>query len=62
VALKVNSWEAAARFLREDLETAKRHYFDLVPPVGLEVEDLTHGKEPTPRVPNERIRRTSKSP
>jgi len=40
VAAKLNSWEAAARFLREDLETAKRHYLELLQPVGLEIEDL----------------------
>lgn len=40
VAQKFNSWEAAARFLREDLETAKSHYLELLKPVGLEVEDL----------------------
>ncbi|MFN0126435.1 MAG: hypothetical protein ACKV19_07115 [Verrucomicrobiales bacterium] len=41
VARKFNSWEAAARFLREDLETAKKHYLELLHPVGLEVGDLT---------------------
>lgn len=41
VAQKFNSWEAAARFLREDLETAKSHYLELLKPVGLEVEDLS---------------------
>ena len=40
VAAKLNSWEAAARFLREDLETAKKHYLELLQPVGLEIEDL----------------------
>ena len=40
VAKKLNSWEAAARFLREDLETAKRHYLELLEPVGLEEGDL----------------------
>ena len=40
VAKKLNSWEAAARFLREDLETAKKHYLELLEPVGLEEEDL----------------------
>lgn len=40
VAAKFNSWEAAARFLREDLATAKKHYLELLHPVGLEAEDL----------------------
>jgi hypothetical protein len=40
VAAKFNSWEAAARFLREDLETAKKHYLELLHPVGLETADL----------------------
>jgi len=40
VARKFNSWEAAARFLREDLETAKKHYLELLHPVGLEAGDL----------------------
>jgi hypothetical protein len=48
VAVKFNSWEAAARFLREDLETAKKHYLDLLQPVGLEVEDLAHRPGPKP--------------
>jgi hypothetical protein len=50
VALKFNSWEAAARFLREDLETAKKHYLELLQPVGLEVEDLTYEEGPRLRV------------
>lgn len=40
VAKKLNSWEAAARFLREDIETAKKHYLELLEPVGLEEADL----------------------
>lgn len=40
VARKFNSWEAAARFLREDLETAKKHYLELLHPVGLEAADV----------------------
>lgn len=42
VAMKMKSWEAAARFLREDLETAKKHYLELLQPVGLDESDLTY--------------------
>ncbi len=41
VAQKTNSWEAAARFLRNDLATAKAHYLELLSPVGLEETDWT---------------------
>lgn len=41
VAKKFNSWEAAARFLREDLNTAKNHYLEVLSPVGLEESELS---------------------
>lgn len=40
VALKYNSFEVAARFLRDSLETAKEHYLELIEPVCLDDIDL----------------------